>query len=298
MWRSLIQYLLQGVFTIWLALTLAFIGLRLLSGSAISAQLQGSGLPPSVIEERLNAVGYNQPIHLQYVTYIGEILSGNWGQSLYSGQTVWEAISTRLDDTLELALGSLFLAIILGLMLGLLAALTTPLQNLARFIIDLSLGIPIYVTATLLLFIVAVHIGGIQRGLLLPVITLGFHTSGAIARVLESSLEQTKQSNFIRTAYAKGLSSPQVIQRHMLRLAILPVVSVIGLQAGILFSGTVITETIFGRAGLGLLLLDATLERDYPIVQGIVTLVAIIYIVINRLIDILILWLDPRRSAL
>lgn len=298
MWRSLIQHLLQGVFTIWLALTLAFIGLRLLSGNAISAQLQGSGLPPSIIEERLNAVGYNQPIHQQYITYIGEILSGNWGQSLYSGQTVWEAISTRLDDTLELALGSLFLAIILGMMLGLLAALTTPLQNLARFIIDLSLGIPIYVTATLLLFIVAVHIGGIQRGLLLPVITLGFHTSGAIARVFESSLKQIKQSNFIRTAYAKGLSSPQVIQRHMFRLAILPVVSVIGLQAGILFSGTVITETIFGRAGLGLLLLDATLERDYPIVQGIVTLVAIIYIVINRLIDILILWLDPRRSAL
>ncbi|MGB7342264.1 MAG: ABC transporter permease [Phototrophicaceae bacterium] len=286
----------RGLLTIWLALTIAFIGLRLLPGNAISAQLQGSGLPQTTIDARVAAIGYNQPIVNQYGHYLMGILTGDWGQSLYTGQTVSEAMSNRLSSTANLAFYSISLAIILGIILGFLAGLPNAIRWLAQLLVNLSLSIPIYVTATILLFVIAARIGGTQQNLLLPVITLGFHSSGAIARVIATNIQQVQQSDYIRTAYAKGLPTNAILRRHMLPLVIIPTISIIGLQSGILLSGAVITETIFGRAGLGLLLLDATLQRDYPIVQGIVALAALIYVIINQLADTLIMFIDPRLN--
>ncbi len=286
----------RGLLTIWLALTIAFIGLRLLPGNAISAQLQGSGLPQTTIDARVAAIGYNQPIVNQYGHYLMGILTGDWGQSLYTGQTVSEAMSNRLSSTANLAFYSISLAIILGIILGFLAGLPNAIRWLAQLLVNLSLSIPIYVTATILLLVIAARIGGTQQNLLLPVITLGFHSSGAIARVIATNIQQVQQSDYIRTAYAKGLPTNAILRRHMLPLVIIPTISIIGLQSGILLSGAVITETIFGRAGLGLLLLDATLQRDYPIVQGIVALAALIYVIINQLADTLIMFIDPRLN--
>lgn len=296
MWRVFIKQASTGILTVWLALTIAFIALRILPGNAIATQLQGSGLPQATIDARIASFGYDRPIIVQYVRYLRGILSGNWGKSLYTGQTVLEAMQYRIGSTLNLAIYSIILATILGIGLGFLAGLSNPLRWLAQMIIDLSLSIPIYVTATLLLFIVASRIGGIQQGLLLPVITLGFHSSGAIARTIANNLHQIKQADYIRTAYAKGLIDRAIFYRHMLPMVIVPTISIIGLQAGILFSGAVITETIFGRAGLGLLLLDATLQQDYPIVQGVVAFAAFAYVIINQLADTIILLIDPRLN--
>lgn len=283
--------------TMFLAVTLAFFALRLLPGNAIDAQLQGAGLPPETIAARKASLGFDKPLHIQYINYLIGLVSGDWGQSLYEGQTVLEIIQSRLPQTVSLATFSLLLAILLGITLGLLSGLQTIFSPIARILIDLSLGIPVYFTATLLLFIVAARIGGIQRGLILPVLALGFHTSGAIARIIETNLKSIWQSAFIQTARAKGLPESAITHRHILKLALLPAIPVIGLQAGILFSGTVITETIFGRAGLGLLLLDATLERDYPVVQGIVVLAAIFYLALNKIANLTVHLLDPRLTS-
>lgn len=295
MLNHIIRQTITIILTIWLAVTLAFFALRLLPGNAIDAQLRGSGLPESVIEARKAELAYDQPMFIQYSRYILGLITGNWGNSLYTGQTVLEAISNRLPVTLSLASAAIIIAIGLGIVLGTLAGLSIKIISpIAQIIIDLSLGVPIYVTATLALFIVASRIGGIQTSLLLPIAVLGFHTSGAIARVIATNLKNIKQAPYIRTAQAKGLHPNTIIYRHILRLALLPAIPVIALQAGILFSGTVITESIFAQAGLGLLLLDATLNRDYPVVQGIVVLAAITYIMINHLAALTMQFLEPR----
>lgn len=294
MWKSILKQMFSVVVTIWVAITLAFFALRLLPGNAIDAQLQGSGLPQATIDARKASLGYDESLLVQYFNYLFDFVQGKWGQSLYTGQTVQEAISSRLPSTVTLAGYSIMLAIILGIGLGVVAGISTKLSFLAHLIIDLSLGIPIYVTATILLFVIASRIGNIQGGVLLPMLALGFHTSGAIARIIETNLINIQRAPFIQTAKAKGLQDSYIIFSHMLRLALLPAISVIALQAGILFSGTVITESIFSRTGLGLLLLDATLQRDYPIVQGVVVLTAITYIVFNAIADIFTQILDPR----
>ena len=298
MWKSILKQIFSVVVTIWVAITLAFFALRLLPGNAIDAQLQGSGLPQATIDARKASLGYDESLLVQYFNYLFDFVQGKWGQSLYTGQTVQEAISSRLPSTVTLAGYSIMLAIILGIGLGVVAGISTKLSFLAHLIIDLSLGIPIYVTATILLFVIASRIGNIQGGVLLPMLALGFHTSGAIARIIETNLINIQRAPFIQTAKAKGLQDSYIIFSHMLRLALLPAISVIALQAGILFSGTVITESIFSRAGLGLLLLDATLQRDYPIVQGVVILTAITYIVFNAIADIFTQILDPRLVQL
>lgn len=296
MWIGILKQSISTAVTIWFAITLAFFALRLLPGNAIDAQLQGSGLPQTTIDARKASLDYDKPLIVQYFSYLTNFIQGEWGQSLYTGQTVQEAISSRLPSTLTLASYSIILAIALGIGLGILAGIQSRISFIAHLIIDLSLGIPIYVTATILLFVIAAHVGNIQEGVFLPMLALGFHTSGAIARMIETNIIHIQQAPFIQTAKAKGLRDRHIIFRHMLRLALLPAISVIALQAGILFSGTVITETIFSRAGLGLLLLDATLQRDYPVVQGVVVLTAITYIVFNAIADILTLVLDPRLA--
>lgn len=293
MWQLVLQKLATIGFTLWLTLTVAFVALRLLPGNAIDAQLYGTGLPDSVVEARKATLGLDLPLWQQYINYIIGIPQGDWGHSLYTGQTVLEAISNRLPSTIALATNALILAVFLGVLLGYLSGIGQPIATL---LIDLSLGIPVYVTATLLLFIIAARIGGMQRGLLLPVLALGFHTSGAIARLIATNYQKIASSEFVRTAHAKGLPQHLITRRHILRLTLLPAIPIIGLQAGIIFSGTVITESIFGRAGLGLLLLNATFERDYPIVQGVIVLSAITYIIFNALADLLTNILDPRLS--
>lgn len=296
MWTLILRQIGTVILTIYLAVTLAFFALRLLPGDAIDAQLQGSGLPESVVLARKASLGFDKPLLTQYTNYLLGLISGDWGESLYTGQSVLEAISARLPNTVSLAGLSICLAIFLGILFGIVAGLPWRIAALSHFIVDLSLGIPIYVTATILLFIVASQFGLSQRGLLLPVIALGFHSSGAIARIIESNLKNIRQAPFIQAAKSKGLSSQYILRIHMLKLVLLPAIPVIGLQAGILFSGTVITETIFGRAGLGLLLLDATLQHDYPVVQGIIILAAIAYILLNQFATFLVYWLDPGLS--
>ena len=288
---------LSALFTLWLTLTLTFFALRLLPGSAVDAQFAQSGASQTVIDQRREALGLDKSIPAQYRAFLVDLSRGHLGDSLYSGQTVTAMMRQRLPGTLELATWSLLLAIGLGVSWGILAGLRTGyLSQIARLLIDLSVSLPVYWTGTLVLFVLVAALGG-QRQLIWPVLVLGFHTAGAIARLLETEVHQITDAPFVRTARAKGLPERLILFRHILRPTLAPVLQVIALQTGILLSGTVITETLFSRPGLGLMLWNATLERDYPVVQGIIILIATFYITLNALADILAQLIDPRMRV-
>jgi peptide/nickel transport system permease protein len=293
----MIRALLSFVFSLWLAATLAFFALRFLPGNAIDAQLQGSGLSQEAIAVRKAELGWDKPLLWQYGDFLWGLLRGDLGLSLYTGQTVVEMIAARLPNTLSLASWGMFLSIVLGMFLGFASAIKNPLRPVFRLLVDLSLAIPVYLSATLALFLLAAYIRGIQSSLLLPVSVLGFHGSGAIARIIASTVADLETAPFVLSARAKGLTENRIRRVHLLKLALLPAIPVIGAQTGILFSGTVLTESIFGRAGLGVLLLDSVLQRNYPVVQGLVILSAAIYLLSNTLADTLSYWLDPRLRA-
>lgn len=281
----------KALLTLWLTVTLAFFALRLLSGDAIEAQLAGSGQAESVIAMRRADLGLDQALHWQYLHFLGRALQGDLGLSLYGGQTVVEILQQRFMSTLELGTSALLIAIAWGLSLGIGSLEKRVLGLVCRLMLDLSFSLPIYWTATLVLFVFNFST---RDNLLLPSLILGFHTAGGIARITATSLNEISQTDFIRTARSKGLSERYILFQHSLRVAALPIITVIALQTGLLLSGTVITETIFLRAGLGSLLVSATLDRNYPVVQGAVLVITLIYISANTLADVASLYLDPR----
>lgn len=288
---------------VWLALTLTFILLRVLPGDAITSQLIEIGADPAVIEARRRELGLDQPLLIQYGEYFTRMMTGDWGKSLTRGVAVSTLIGDALPHTLLLALVSLLFATALGLMLGIIAGLNIVAGSawIARFITALSISIPIYGSATLGIFFFSVYlnwlpasgIGGVEH-IILPVALLSFHSSGAIARTTYSSIHQTLLMDYVQTAYAKGLQSHYILTQHILRASLPPVIIVVALQAGFLLGGTVIIERIFVRPGLGRVLLDATLSRDYPVVQAVVVLSALTYTALNILADLVHLLLDPR----
>ncbi len=302
----MIAYLLRRLSTvpvvIALALTLAFVVLRGLPGDAVDSTLALSGAGPDEIALRRDQLGLNDPLSQQYLAYLVGVVRGDWGESLISGQPVTELIAQNAAPTLVLALAGLLIALAVGVGLGLVAGIVRlrPLRLSADALIALALSTPVYWTATLAIYLFTVKLrllpgvsGTGVRALLLPACVLGFHAAGGIAQVTASSLRETITQDFVRTARAKGLSDLDVLD-HVLRVGLLPVIAVVALQLGFLLGGTVITETIFVRRGLGRVLLAAVRDRDYPVVQGLVILSALVYSLLNALADVLYGLVDPR----
>lgn len=297
--------LLSTVAVLWLAATLAFFALRILPGDAVTAQLAQSGASQAVIEQRRAEQGLTAPLWAQYGQYLGGLLRGDLGVSLLSGQPVSEMIAQQVIPTLQLGGLALVTAAALGLILGSFGALDVGwgVSFAARLIINLSLSTPLFWTGTAAIFIFSVWLdvlpssGGARLSqLVLPVAVLGFHTAGAIARVAGSSVRAVRGADFVRTARAKGLPELLITLRHILRVGLIPVIAVVALQAGFLLGGTVITESLFVRPGIGRLLLDSTLRQDYPVVQGIVLLSAFSYTLLNLTADVLSRLIDPRTG--
>lgn len=297
-----VQRTASALVVVWLALTLAFVALRWLPGDALDATMTRAGWSEDVIAARRAELGLDDPLWQQYSEYLAGIVRGEWGTSLISGQPVTAIIRQNAGPTVALALASLVVAVALGVTLGLLAG-SIPVRGLragAEAVASFALATPVYWTSTLAiyLFTVALDIlpgigGSSPRYLILPALVLGFHTAGSIAQVTARSMREMWHEDFVRTARAKGLPPLDVLD-HVLRVALLPVVAVIALQLGFLIGGTVITETIFVRRGLGRVLLDAITDRDYPVVQGLVVLAALAISGINALADVLYALLDPR----
>lgn len=302
----MIAYIVQrigaGLVVAWLAVSLAFVALRLAPGDALDATMARGGVDKAAIQAERERLGLNDPLWEQYVEYLGGLARGDLGESLVSQQPVADMIAQNAGPTLALALGALLVAVALGVGLGVIAPAAPWLvaRSGAEAIIALMLSTPAYWTATLAIYGLTVAVpvfpgvGGAGPGaVILPVLVLGFHTAGGIARVTTESVRAEIGQDFIRTARAKGLPEPDVLD-HALRVALLPVVAVIALQLGFLLGGTVITETIFVRRGLGRVLLLAVDNRDYPVIQGLVALSALVYTGLNAVADVIYRAVDPR----
>ncbi len=300
----LFRRLLMAILTIWIAVTLAFVALRLLPGDAIAAQLAQSGATADQIAARRALLGLDQPLLIQYGQTLGDLLRGDFGYSLVSGRPVTTIIAEQFGATVALAVGGLVVAVVIGLSLGIAAALSR-LRFVASLVISLLLSSPVYWTGTVFIYLFSVQMrllpsagsGDQLRFLILPWLVLGLGLAGGIARLTASSIVQYRDADFIRTARSKGLRERRVITRHMLRASLPPVVTLVALQTGFLLGGAVITEMLFVRRGIGQVLLTAVNDRDFPVVQGIVVLSAVIYSLANAAADLLAALLDPRLAV-
>lgn len=296
----------RGLFAIaqiWVTITLVFFALRLIPGDAIQAQLLGSGAGAVVVENRRAQLGLNLPPIEQYARFMTGLLRGELGYSLLDGQPVIEMIAQRYPPTLSLGISAALVAGIVGITLGAMAELAPYkiASEIARGTIRLMQSLPAYWTGTLVIILFADILNlfppsgtGSLGHLILPASVLGCHVSGGIGRLVEGLMADARSADYVRTAQAKGLPQRLVTLRHILRPAVPPVIVMIALQLNFILGGTVVIETLFLRPGLGKLLLDATLQQDYPVVQGLVILGGITTVVVNEAAQGLRDWLDPR----
>jgi peptide/nickel transport system permease protein len=294
--------MLRYLLTAWIAITLSFFALRAIPGDAVESQLRQSGASPQDIAAQRNAFGLNDPLPRQYVDYLGSLIQGDLGVSLVTRERVSHIIAIRLLPTIHLAIASLGVAVASGILMGSLAGfrVNRPFAWISSGIITLSLATPTYWTATLAIYAASHQLGWLPSGgtegftsLILPALVLGFSIGGGIARVTETTLSETLTLPFLQTAHAKGLGW-WGIYRHALRASLLPILSIIALQAGFLLGGTVLIEMIFTRRGLGSLLHQAVLNQDYPVVQGLVLLGALVYALTRGFTRWLAYRADPR----
>ena len=248
-------------------------------------------------------LGLDRPLHQQLLGQLGRLARLDLGDSLYSRRPVSVVVAERLPATVELAVAALAVAAAVALPLGILAARYRGglADSAAMGVALLGLSIPSFWLGPLLILLFSVVLGWTPvsgreglASLVLPALTLGTGMAAVLARMLRSSLLETLSEDFVRTARAKGLSPAAVLRRHALRNAALPVVTVFGMQAGALFAGAVITETVFAWPGVGSLLVEAIQRRDFPVVQGCVLLISTTYVLVNAGTDLAYAWLDPR----
>jgi ABC-type dipeptide/oligopeptide/nickel transport system permease component len=248
-------------------------------------------------------LGLDRPLHQQLLGQLGRLARLDLGDSLYSRRPVSVVIAERLPATVELAVAALAVAAAVALPLGILAARHRGglADSAAMGVALLGLSIPSFWLGPLLILLFSVVLGWTPvsgreglASLVLPALTLGTGMAAVLARMLRSSLLETLSEDYVRTARAKGLSPAAVLRRHALRNAALPVVTVFGMQAGALFAGAVITETVFAWPGVGSLLVEAIQRRDFPVVQGCVLLISTTYVLVNAGTDLAYAWLDPR----
>lgn len=287
----------SALFTVWLAVSITFFALRLLPGDAISAQLAEANASAAEIAARRAALQLDLPLAQQYLAYLAGLLRGELGVSLLDGYPVAELLAPRLAPSARLAFSAMAFAILLGIPLGALGASSRAQGAFARLLTGLSLAIPVYWIATLAVAFAAEGNLSASVRAWLPVLTLGFAGMGSIARLIAGEIRAAMNADFARVARAKGLSATRVRYVHVLRVAMLPAISVCALQLGWLMGGAVMTETIFHRVGLGRLLLNRVLYQDYPVVQGIVVFIALVFVLIQTAAELCYRLLDPRIRA-
>ena len=282
---------------------LVFASLYLTPGDPLSAILGEAVVSKEQMEQLREQYGFDDPLYVQYLRFAGRALQGDLGRSLRYNQPVLQQIRDQLPATIQLTLAAMAFAIALGLSLGVLAAIyhNTWIDFTAMLVSLAGISIPTFWSGLILLLIFALELGwlpatgteGWQR-LILPAFALGYGAAAIIARLTRSSMLEVLRQSYVTTARAKGLPGHMVILRHTLKNALIPVITIVGLQFGNLLAGAVVVETVFSRQGIGRLLVDAILSKDFPTVQGTVLLVAAMYVLINLLVDLSYAVVDPR----
>lgn len=303
MGRYILGRLLLAVPLLFGVLTITFALMYMLPGDPASVILAKSGASAEQIAVLRAELGLDDPLHLQYLRYLGNTLRGDLGRSLMSNERVADMLLTRLPKTLQLAGASLLFAVPLGTLLGVLAAVkqNTWVDRLLVAISSVGVAMPSFWLGLMLILLFSVTLRwlpasgqGSLRHLILPAFVLGFGTLGTTTRTARSSMVDVLNQDYIRTARAKGMVERRVLGLHALRNALIPVVTMVGLQFGWLVSGSVIVETVFARQGLGLVLVNAILLMDLPVVQGAVLLSAVMYLGLNLIVDLTYGYIDPR----
>ena len=302
MGNFLLRRLLLLIPVLWGVATLVFLLLHFIPGDPIDLMLGDSALGTDR-ETLRDQLGLNDPLIIQYIRYFGDLLQGDWGTSLFSKKPVFDEIMERVPATMELMFGAMVVTILVAMPLGLIAAVKkgTWIDQGSMIFSLLGVSIPNFWLGPMLILLFSIHFdllpvnerGGLEH-LILPALTLGTSLASILARITRSSVVETLQAEYIRTARSKGISELRILLRHALRNALIPIVTVIGLQIGVLLSGAIITEAIFDWPGLGNLLISAINSRNYPLVQGCVLFIAGSYVMVNLVIDLLYAYLDPR----
>jgi oligopeptide transport system permease protein len=301
MWSFLLRRLLVAVPTLFVVVTAAFFMMRAAPGNPFET---GRKLSPEIERAVQVKYGLDKPLTVQYVNYLGDVLHGDFGPSLkYRDKTVADFIAEGFPKSLLLGASALSLALVIGVSLGIAAALR---QNrapdyVATTIAILGVCIPTFVTAPLLVLLFASKLGWLPTGgwggiqnVILPIVVLALPQIAIISRLTRAGMIEVLHSNFVRTARAKGLSERQIVVRHALRAAVLPLVSYLGPAAAGLITGSLVVEQIFGLPGLGRSFVIGALQRDYTVVMGVVILYASLILFLNLVADVLYAVLDPR----
>lgn len=283
-------------------LALTFLLIHLVPGDPVEVMLGESASLADRAALRAQ-LGLNQPLLSQFGHYVNQLAHGDLGQSIQTKMPIVDLFKTRYPASIQLALLAMVIGLLIGVPLGIYAALKAgQWQDLVVTLISVRLAaMPVFWLGPILMLVFAVWLGwlpvsgmGEPAAIMLPALTLGLGLSAILTRMTRTSLLEVLNEDFIRTARAKGLSERTVVMRHALRAALLPIVTIVGLQMGSLLAGTVITETIFSWDGVGRLLVDSIEKRDYPVTQACVLAVALSYVLINFATDMVYRFVDPR----
>jgi peptide/nickel transport system permease protein len=302
MLRSLTSRLLYAIPVLWLVVTVVFLLIHLVPGDPIQAML-GEGAAAGDLQAARHAYELDLPLRTQYIHYWRNVLHGNLGQSIRLNQSVAKVIRERYPYTLQLTVSSLIVALVLAVPAGVRSARRRNRwdDRLLGFVSLLGLSFPNFALGPILILFFAIKLGwlpvsgsGAFANLVLPAITMGGALAAILTRMVRTAMLEELGQDYVRTARAKGLPERTVVYKHALRNAMIPVVTVIGLQFGALLAGAIVTETIFSWPGIGRLTIQAISNRDYYLVQGCILAIGLTYVAVNFLTDLLYTVVNPR----
>jgi peptide/nickel transport system permease protein len=309
--RYIIRRLIHSVIIIWGVATLVFFLLRAIPGDPVLNML-GPEYTPEAAEALRHKLGLDENVFVQYVRWVGDIVRGDLGTSITGVESVSGAIASGLPKTMSISIVAFIISLLIAVPAGILSALkrNTPIDFLVSIFAFLGVSMPSFWFGIILILVFAVNLGWLPslgyrslsedgfvtwfKHLLLPALAIGPGYAAILTRFIRAGLLEAMSSDYIRTARAKGLSERRVVISHGLRNSMIPVVTIAGIQVALLLSGTVIIETVFSIRGIGRLLVGAIFDKDYPMVQGAILVVALIFVMANLIVDILYTFLDPR----
>jgi len=287
---------------LWLILTVVFLLAHIVPGDPVQ-QMLGEGARAEDLQQLRHALGLDQPLAVQYGRYLSGVMRGNLGESFRFQQPVLRVVASHYPATLELAVVALFVCAAIGIPAGMLAAQRRgrATDHAIGVFTLFGLSVPNFALGPVLILIFSVILGWLPvsgRGgishLILPAITLGAALAAILTRMVRTSVIEELSSDYVRTARAKGLSDSAVLFRHAFRNALIPILTILGLQFGTLLAGTIVTESIFSWPGVGRLAVQAIQARDYPLLQGCILLIAVSYVAVKLLTDLIYALIDPR----
>lgn len=302
MTRHILLRVLYTLPALWLILTMVFLLIHIVPGDPVQ-QMLGQDARVEDLAALRHLLGLDQPLHVQYARYLEGLLRGDWGRSIRFSAPVRPIVLARFPATLELSLAALFVCVLIAVPAGVFSARRrgSATDRTTSILTLLGLSVPNFALGPVLILVFSVEIGWLPvsgRGgvshLVLPAATLGAALAAILTRMVRSSMVEELSSDYVRTARAKGIAETSVLFRHAFPNALIPIITIVGLQFGSLLAGTIVTETIFSWPGIGRLAVQAISARDYPLLQGCILLIAFSYVVVNLITDVVYSIVDPR----